>query len=83
MGSYYPYKAYLDAILNSQPRDTMGILKNDLFHRDSYDQIDSDSTNNIGFDRRYKTTMNGNTVFLEVPIRMNICQQKRLIVNRI
>ena len=83
VGSYYPYKAYLDAILNSQPGDTMGILKNELFHKDSYDQMDSDSTNNIGFDRRYKTTMKGNTVFLEGPIRMDICQQNRLIVNGI
>ena len=61
----------------------LGILKNKLFHKDSYDKMDSDSTNNIGFDRRYKTMMKGNTVFLEGPIRMDICQQKQLIFNGI
>ena len=81
--SYYPYKAYLDAVLNTNIEDTKGILKNKLFHKDSYDAMDSDSTSNIGFDRRYKRTNKANTVFLECPIRMDICQQKRFIVNGI
>ena len=70
---YYPYKAYLDAVLSSNIEDTKGILKNELFHKDSYDAMDSDSTSNIGFDRRYKWTNKGNTVLLEDPIRMDIC----------
>ena len=61
VGSYYPYKAYLD----------------------SYDAMDSDATSNIGFDQRYKWMSKGNMVFLEGPIRMDICQQKRSIVNDI
>ena len=48
MGSYYPYKAYLDALLNSNIEDTKGILKNELFHKDSYDAMDSDLNSNIG-----------------------------------
>ena len=83
VGSYYPYKAYLDALLNSNIGDTKGILNNELFHKDSYDAMDSDSTSNIGFDRRYKRTSKGNTVFLEGPIRMDICQQKKFIINGI
>ena len=50
MGSYYPDKAYLDAVLNSNIEDTMGILKNELFYKDSYDTMDNDSTSNIRFD---------------------------------
>ena len=50
VGSYYPYKAYLDALLNSNIEDTKGILNNELFHKYSYDAMDSDSTSNIGFD---------------------------------
>ena len=58
MGSYYPYKAYLHInigifILKSNIEDTKGILKNELFHKDSYDAMHSDSTSNIRFDRRY------------------------------
>ena len=49
VGSYYPYKAYLDALLNSNIEDTKGILKNELFHKDSYDAMNSDSTSDIGF----------------------------------
>ena len=37
----------------------------------------------IGFHRRYKWTSKGNTVFLKDPIRMDICQHKKLIVNGI
>ena len=83
VGSYYPYKAYLDAILNSNIKDTKGISKNELFHKHSYDAMDSDSTSNNGFDRRYKRTSKSNTVFLEGPIRMDICQQKKFIVSGI
>ena len=83
VGSYYSYKAYLDVILNCNEQDTKGVLKNEMFHKDSYDAMDSDSVNNIGFDRRYKETMNGETVFLEGPIRMDICQQNRMILNGI
>ena len=50
VGSYYPYKAYLDVVLSSNIKDTKGILKNELFHKDSYDMMDSNSTSNIGFD---------------------------------
>ena len=65
--SYYPNKTYIDAILNSKIRDTKEMLKIELFHKDSYDEMDSDSTTNIGFDRRYKqtnkTNSKGNVVF--------------------
>ena len=62
VGSNYPYKEYLDALLNRQIEDTKGILKNKLFHKDSYDAMGSDSTSNIGFDRRNKRTNKSNTV---------------------
>ena len=66
VGSYYPYKVYLDAVLSSNIEDTKGILKNELFHKDFYDVMDSDLTSNIGFDQRYKPTNKGNTVFLDL-----------------
>ena len=83
VGSYYPYKAYLDMILNCSEEETRGVLKNEMFQKDSYDAMDSDSANNIGFDRMYKETMNGNADFLEGPIQMDICQQNRMILNGI
>ena len=61
--------------LNSEVGDTMGILKNGLFLKDSYDEMDRNWINNIRFDRRYKTTMKGNTMSLEGPIGMDICQK--------
>ena len=81
VGSYYPYKAYLDAILNSEPQDTKGILKNELFEKDSYGDMESDSSKNLGFVKRAKESELSKTVFLEGPIRMDICQQKRPIIN--
>ena len=35
LGSYYLYKGYLDVVLSSNVKDTKGILKNELFHKDS------------------------------------------------
>ena len=73
VGSYYPYKAYLDAILKSEEQDTNGILKNELFEKDSFGDMESDSSKNVGFAKRAQETELSKTVFLEGPIRMDMC----------
>ena len=63
VGSYYPYKAYLDAILTSSNEEVETVLKSYLFHKDSYNAMENDSKENIGFDRRYRATKEGNVTF--------------------
>ena len=81
VGSYYPYKAYMDVLLNSSFEESERELKTELFYKDTYGEMENDPKNNIGFDRRWQATAGGKTAYLEGPIRMDICQQKRLILN--
>ena len=82
-GSNYPYKAYFDVILDSIHYEAETVLQNELFYKDTAGAMDGTGLagNNLGHYDRQIHTKSGKTVVLEGPIRMDICQQERLVVN--
>ena len=85
VGSNYAYKAYFDVLLGSTTADADTVLQNELFYKDTAGAIDGTglSGNNIGHYDRAVNTQNSKIAVLEGPIRMDICQQERLIVNEV
>ena len=83
VGSNYPYKAYIDVILDSIHYEAETVLQNELFYKDTAGTMDGTGLagNNLGHYDRQIHTKSGKTVVLEGPIRMDICQQERLVVN--
>ena len=81
--SNYPYKPYFDVLLDSTRYKAECILQSELFYKDSAGAMDGTGLagSNIGHYERLTHTKNSNTVVLEGPIRMDICQQEWLMVN--
>ena len=83
IGSNYSYKSYFDVLLGSTAAEAETVLQNELFYKDTAGAMDGTglSGNNIGHYDRAVHTQNSKIAVLEGPIRMDICQQERLIVN--
>ena len=83
IGPNYPYKAYLDVLLNSNPHEVESVLQNELFYKDTAGSMDENGVTggNIGHYERMLHIANSKVLVLEGPIRMDICQQERLIIN--
>ena len=69
--------------MDSTRYEAESILQSELFYKDSAGAMDGTGLagSNIGHYERLTHTKNSNTVVLEGPIRMDICQQERLVVN--
>ena len=83
-GTSYPYKAYLDVLLNygSDAKSTQ--FQSQLFHRDiseSMDEAYPDTGSNTGLAIRWQYTKTGGVVDLEGPLYVDICQQNRFLLN--
>ena len=77
----YPYKALFDVLLSDVPEDSLQPI---MFYKDLAgfaDDPDCSSGGNSGLFDRYFLTKNGSIVDMEGRICMDICQQKRYILN--
>ena len=83
VSSKYPYKAYIENLLNYGMSASMSKLQSQLFFKDEGDPSDNDpvdGTNN-GLLQRAMYTEKSKAVSMEGPIYMDICQQNRYILN--
>ncbi len=82
LGVNYPYKAYIDTMLNTNASIQNNYLTSQMFYKDSY--VNDDATingGNGGLYSRSRHTANGKIADLEGPILLDLFQQDRLIVN--
>ena len=82
-GVNYPYKAYIDTILNTSENEQKGILTSQFFYKDTgdVDTNDAKTGNNEGLKTRYVKTQNGKIIDMEGPLRLDMFQQPKLLVN--
>ena len=82
-GVNYPYKAYIDTILNTSENEQKGILTSQFFYKDTgnLDTNDAKTGNNEGLKTRYLKTQNGKIIDMEGPLRLDMFQQPKLLVN--
>ena len=83
VGSNHPYKAYIDVLLNSTDDECASRLQSELFYKDTAGAMDEAGLNggNLGHYNRMLHTNQSQILTLEGGIRVDICQQDRLIVN--
>ena len=81
-GTNYPYKAYIDTILNSNEIYQKGVLTSQLFYKDTgLDTSDAKRGPNNGLFARYMFTIGGKIVDLEGPLLIDMFKQHRLLLN--
>jgi hypothetical protein len=83
VGTCYPYKAYLDTILDYKGNINQGLLQTQMFFKDESFAMDAvDKTGgNAGFTTRWSMTGVGKSVDMLGSICSDICQQDRLIIS--
>ena len=82
IGTSYPYKALLDVLLQTNSNHPQ--LQVELFFKDDATVMDATnpkSGGNGGLFGRFALTHDGGIVSMEGPIRVDICQQGREIIN--
>ena len=81
VGSNYPYKAYMDVLLNSTNEECQSSLQTELFYKDTAGSMEGVGVKggNMGHYNRMLHTNQSQMLILEGGIRMDICQQERLI----
>ena len=80
VGAYYPYKAYVDLLLNTEDD---GVLNSQLFIKDdggTMDDTSPDGSNNALYIRSLYTNR-GNSVDLIGRLELDLFQQDRLLLN--
>ena len=81
--SNHPYKAYKNVLLNSIDDECESRLQSELFYKDTSGALEETGLNrgNLGHYNRMLHTNQSQILTLEGGIRVDICQQDRLIVN--
>ena len=82
IGSSYPYKAMLDVLLHTDLNETK--MESEFFFKDDatvFDAVDPKLGGNGGLLERWGLTGGGREVSMEGPLRVDICQQEREIIN--
>ena len=80
IGSNYPYKGYIDMLLDSEKHDVESGLQSELCFTDTVGFNQGDFLSNYGFTTRYGYTKDSSKVVIKGPIRTDMCQQDRLIL---
>lgn len=83
LGCYYPYKAYFDTLLENTNDEIEGQLKGQLFEKDSYLPEEIEYGSNIGIVSRFEYTEKGRACYMQGNLKLDICQQERLIPNSV
>ena len=84
LGTNYPYKAYLDALLGTSASEKKCALQTQMFYKDtaSYmDSTDPPAGKNTGLYYRNVYTEGGKVAGLQGPLYLDICQQDRFILD--
>ena len=84
LGTNYPYKAYLDALLGTSASEKKCALQTQMFYKDtaSYmDSTDPPAGKNTGLYYRNVYTEGGKVADLQGPLYLDICQQDRFILD--
>lgn len=85
LGSNYPFRAYIDTLLESGANDRVK-LDSQLFVKDQsghHDDADVRIGSNTGLYRRSKYTDEGRILELEGPLHLDVFRQNRLLLNGI
>ena len=82
-GTNYPYKSYMDIILNSNQMEQDGVLTSQFFYKDILDvgTNDAKTGSNIGLYERYTLAKAGKIIDMEGPLQLDIFHQPKLLVN--
>ncbi|XP_060572999.1 uncharacterized protein F54H12.2-like [Ruditapes philippinarum] len=82
-GINYPYKAYIDTILQSNENMQINLLTSQLFYKDTGDvgTIDGKTGSNGGLFFRYTLTKGSKIVEMEGPLHIDLFQQSKLLIN--
>ena len=86
VGINYAYKAYIDRLMGYSEDVKETMLQSELFYKDTSRYHTSNSPTsgeNMGLGQRYELTSDGKSVDMPCSILMDICQQKRLILNSV
>ncbi len=84
VGTNYPYKALIDVLLHTATDVNQSQIQAEFFFKDEaglMDATDPQTGGNSGLLQRYAHTSEGQTVSLEGPLYVDICQQDRNIIN--
>jgi hypothetical protein len=84
VGVNYPYKSYIDILLNYGHDVKESLLQSELYAKDVagyMDDADAPGGGNGGLLKRYAYTKDGKYVTLEGPIHHDMCQLDKLILN--
>ena len=84
-GIHYPYKAYIDTILQTNKDSQENMLTSQLFFKDNGDlgTNDAKTGSNNGLKTRYKYTEGSKIIDLEGPLHIDLFQQPKLLINRV
>ncbi|XP_060579279.1 uncharacterized protein F54H12.2-like [Ruditapes philippinarum] len=82
-GINYPYKAYIDTILQSNENMQVNLLTSQLFFKDTGDvgTNDGKTGSNSGLFMRYVLTKGSKIVDMEGPLHIDLFQQSKLLIN--
>ena len=83
-GTSYPYKAYLDVLLNYGSNAKSSQFHSQLLYRDiseSMDETVSETGSNTGLAIRWQYRKTGGVVASEGLLYVDICQQNRFLLN--
>lgn len=84
VGVNYPWKSYIDVLLNYGHDVKETLLQSELYYKDSanyMDETDCITGSNSALLQRYTWTKDGNSVALEGPLHHDLCQMNRLVLN--
>ena len=79
----YPYRAYLETLLNYSDEVKTSQLGTQLYAKDigDLDSVDPDNGTNVGLLQRSLFTKGSKVVDLEGPVYVDICEQNRYLLN--
>lgn len=82
-GINYPYKAYIDTVLQSNEAMQANLLGSQLFYKDTgnLDDNDGKTGTNGGLFKRYSLTKGSKIVEMEGPLHIDLFQQSKLLIN--
>ena len=78
-GSNHGYKAYIDALLDTEQQIAETSMKCEMFEVDNPKSMHSEWLNNPGFVDRYQYTSGSRNCVVEGPLRMDLSRQNKLI----
>ena len=86
VGTSYPYKAIIDALLKTDETVKLSRMQTENYFKDTsgaMNATDPETGGNAGLLQRYALTALGNELVMEGPLYHDMCQQNRAILNNV